>query len=135
MRDKMVSLTVANGMVIPTVDTGSTGLMDAASDAMTASAVGYTNMTVTVIQVTDAGTATLIVEASYDGGVSYAPITGSPLSEASFAAANNAGVALGLSDARGMALQPTHVRTRLTAVSGGGTYSMSLTGQLLGEYR
>jgi hypothetical protein len=136
MRDKILVLTTASGDVVSgAVDAGVLKLLDTANDILTVDVRALTNITVSAIQVLDAGTATLLIEASYDGTTSWALLTGGTLSEASFAAFNGAAVALGVSDARGMALQPTHIRARLTAVSGGGTYSLAATGMLLGESR
>lgn len=136
MSSTHAELTVANGLVVSgSPDAGTAGILDTANDVLIADTRGLTEITVSAIQVNDAGTATLLIEASYDRGVSWALVTSGTLSEASFAAFNGAAVALGISDARGMPLHPTNVRARLSAVSGGGTYSMAITGKFLPGHR
>jgi hypothetical protein len=136
MRNKNLFKTVASGDVMSgSADAGVLKLLDTANDILIVDVKELTNITAVAIQVVDNGTATLLIEASYDLQTSWAPITSGTLSEASFAAFNGAAVALGVSDARGMALQPSHIRARLTAVSGGGTYSLAVSGQLLDESR
>lgn len=134
--NKNLFKTTASGDVVGGgVDAGVLKLLDTANDILVVDVRDLTNIVAAAIQVNDAGTATLLIEASFDLGVSWALITGGTLSEASFQAGNNLAVALGVSDARGMQLQPSHIRARLTAVSGGGTYSLAVSGQLMGEAR
>ena len=136
MRNKTIFKTTASGDVVSgSVDAGTLKLLDTANDILIVDVRELTNITAVAIQVNDAGTCTLLIEASYDNGTSWALITSGTLTESSFAAFNGAAVALGVSDARGMALQPQLIRARLTAVSGGGTYSLAVSGQLLEEYR
>lgn len=136
MRNKNIYKTVASGDVVSgSPDAGVAKLLDTQNDVLIVDVRELTNITAVAIQVNDAGTCTLLLEASYDGGTSWALITSGTLSESSFAAFNGAAVALGVSDARGMALQPNMMRARLTAVGGGGTYSFAVSGQLLDEYR
>lgn len=126
--------TVAEGLVY-TTDTGVAGILDAAGDIVTVDVRDLTNVTMTAIQVNDAGTATLLLEGSNDDGASWALLTGGSLSEASFPAGNGTGVNIGLSDARGMPLAFKQVRARLSAVAGGGTYRMCVAGIQLDSYR
>ncbi len=132
MLNKNIFKTVASGDV---VGGGANSLLDTANEIMVVDVRDLTNIVASAIQVNDAGTCTLLIEASFDLAVSWSLITSGTLSEASFAAFNGAAVALGISDARGMQLQPSHIRARLTAVSGGGTYSLAVSGQLMGEAR
>jgi len=132
MLNKNIFKTVASGDV---VGGGANSLLDTANEVLVVDVRDLTNIVASAIQVNDAGTCTLLIEASFDLAASWALITSGTLSEASFAAFNGAAVALGVSDARGMQLQPSHIRARLTAVSGGGTYSLAVTGQLMGEAR
>lgn len=135
-QQKFTKRTVANGGVVSgSPDAGTAGLLDTAGDILQCDTRDMTNVTVTAIQVNDAGTATLLIEASNDDGVTWSPITGGTLSEASFAAGNNLGVMLGLSDARGMPLQVGMIRARLSAVAGGGTYRLAVAGVQLDSYR
>jgi len=130
---KTIIKTTASGDVVSgSPDAGTLKLLDTAGDILVCDVRELTNITVQAIQVNDAGTATLLIEASIDDGTSgWAVITGGTLSEASFAAFNGAGVLLGVSDARGMPLQVRTIRARLSAVSGGGTYRMAISGLLL----
>jgi hypothetical protein len=130
MGQKILTKTALNGggIVSGSPDAGVAGLLDTAGDILVCDVREMTNVTVSAIQVLDAGTATLLIEVSNDAGASWALATSGTLSEASFAAFNGAAVLLGLSDARGMSLAIQMVRARLTAVSGGGTYRMAISG-------
>src|ERR1041384_4185508 len=130
---KQVILTVAEGNVKPVVDTGTTNLLDTAGDTMVADVRGLTNITMQVIQVNDAGTATINLEGTQDG-TNWSTLA-TALTEASFPAGNNTAASTSLSNAAGMPTSFKQVRARLSAVTGGGTYSVSVSGQQMDTYR
>lgn len=136
MRNKIIVLSVASGDVVASgTDGGVAKVLDTTGDILICDVRALTNIVVSAIQLVDAGTTTLNIEASYDFGVSWALVTGGNLTDASFPAGANTAVALGISDARGMQMQPTQIRARAVAVAGGGSYSMAVSGQLLDESR
>lgn len=136
MRNKIIVKTVASGDVVASgTDGGVAKVLDTTGDILVCDVRDITNIVVSAIQTVDAGTVTLNIEASYDLGVSWALVTSGNLTEASFPAGAFTAVALGISDARGMQMQPTQIRARAAAVAGGGSYSLAVSGLLLGESR
>lgn len=129
---KRVILTVGEG-VKPTVDTGTTNLMDTAGDTMTADVRGLTNVTIQTNQIVDNGTATLNLEGSQDG-TNWSTIA-TALTDASFPAGNNTAVATAVNSSAGMPLSFKQVRVRLSAITGTGTYTMAVAGDQFDNYR
>jgi hypothetical protein len=112
-------------------DTGTTGKLDAAADNCNADIRDLDHVSVFVNQLTDAGTATILVEKTFDG-VNYSLV--STLTEASFPAGANKAVEVTLSDANGMPTRAVSVRVTLSAVAGGGAYSAHVAGAAVGHH-
>lgn len=134
MHNKQIIKTFGNGIVSGSPDAGTAGVLDTANDVLLCDVRELEGITIYVNQLVDAGTATILVQASVDG-VNWATVTNGTLSEASFAAGANTAVIIGFSDARGMYLQAQQIRCLLSAVSGGGSYSFAVAGLLLKENR
>lgn len=133
---KFLNKTVARGVVVSgSPDAGVAGILDTAGDILVVDTRDLTNMTIEAIQVVDAGTAVLLIEATIDDGASWGLVTGGSLTDASFPAGANTGLFLGASDARGMPLQFQQVRARLSAVAGGGSYRLAVSGLQLDGFR
>lgn len=115
-----------------TTDTGTLLVMDAANDRVVCDTQDLTHLECWVNQLVDAGTCTILVQKSIDG-VNW--VTIATLTEASFAAGNNLAVVTTLSDSNAMPVHAMQIRATLTAVAGGGTYSMSVFGRQLDMYR
>jgi len=117
----------------PTVDTGATGVIDAANDVMVVDVQDLVNISLFVNQLVDAGTVTLVIEKTIDG-VNWTSANAN-LSEASFAAGNNQAKEITLSDASGMALAAKQLRVTASALAGGGSYSILAAGTQRLGYR
>lgn len=125
---KLIVLTPANGLVVGNPDADSDSLIEAATDAQQADVSHLTNIEVILEQVADAGTVVLVTEKSCDGVV-WQTIDAST-AEGDFAAGANKAVSFTLSDANGMPLRTKFIRCTASALAGGGTYRMKITGAL-----
>ncbi len=129
--------TPANVMSVPADDFAATtfasGTMDTANDACVVDLTGMTSVSLFVNQVTDSGTATLVVEKSIDG-VNWASAHAN-LTEASFPAGNNKAFEVTLSDANGMPLMCKQARVTLSAYGASGVYTLVAAGTLVDGYR
>lgn len=105
---------------------GTLGVVDATSDRVQVDCEDLTNINAVVKQNTDAGTATLTLEKTYDGTTWVA--FGAAYTEASFAAGDGAAVERALESAAGMPLHCKAIRLTGTAVAGGGAYSLQVSG-------
>ena len=111
-----------------TTDTGTGSLLDAAGDIATLDVRHLTRVEVFVNQVNDAGTCTIDVERTIDG-TNWDPIA--QLTEASFPAGANMSQSVALVDSNGMPIFAKQIRVKLTAVAGGGTYTVTGFGATL----
>lgn len=121
----------ADGTILHTG--GTNGLIDAAAEVMTADVRDLENVTIILEQVVDAGTVVLVTEKSPDG-VLWQTVDAST-AETDFPAGANTSVEFSLSDASGMSLPTMQVRVRASALAGGGTYRMKVTGRQKAGYR
>lgn len=116
-----------------TTDTGTESVLDAVNDTAVADCEDLTNVEVWVNQLVNAGTATLVIYKSIDG-VNWATVA--TLTDASFAAANNAAVATPLEGTNGMPLHAKQIKVVCTVEgSDGGSYSFSVAGRQLSHAR
>lgn len=109
-----------------TTDADSDGLLEAVNDAQAFSVKGLTNIEVLVNQITDAGTVIIAVERSCDGGTSWDFI--GQVVETDFAAGANKTFPVSFSGTGGRPLHADLVRGRVTAVAGGGQYTVGIVG-------
>lgn len=105
---------------------GTPAQLDAAAEIVQVDVGDLMNISLFIVQVTDAGTVTLTPEESPDG-IAWAPV-GATISEAGFRASNNDAVKRSLSDANGMSLPTAFVRLVATALAGGGVYKLIAIG-------
>lgn len=118
-----------------TTDTGGTGVLDAVGDVAIADVKDLQNITVVLNQLTDNGTATIIVDYTLDG-TNFIPAIATKADTDFAAGANQSLVAYTLSDADGMPLVALQVKFRMTVHTGTGTYSAGCAGlQPIGNYR
>lgn len=123
-----------NRDLVMTTDTGGTGVLDAAGDVATIDVRDLDNVSVLLNQLTDNGTATMIVDYSVDG-VNWVQALATK-ADTDFPAANSVSiVAYTLSDANGMPLVAMMVRVRMTVHTGTGTYSATVGGRQRSNYR
>lgn len=122
---KLLSVTPAY-----TTDTGTASILDAAADVAVLDVRHLTNIEIFVNQIVDAGTCTIDIARTIDG-VNWDPV--GQFTEASFPAGANKSQSLLLVDANGMPLLAKQVRVTLTAVAGGGTYTVTGYGATLRE--
>lgn len=107
--------------------TGETGIINASGESLAVNIEELDFVSVIVVQVTDAGTATLVVEKSFDG-VSWVTV-GTSFDQSAFAAGDGAAIERTLSDSNGMPLMAKHLRLRATALASGGVYSLHVAGR------
>lgn len=117
-----------------TTDTNADGLIGATTDVAQADISDLEGVTVLLNQIVDSGTATLVVDISYDG-TNFVPAVASKADSDFAAGANNSIVAYTLSDANGMPLSAQLVRVRCTAYGASGKYSAAVTGRQTKNYR
>jgi hypothetical protein len=103
------------------------GLIDANAEILVCATGDLENITVQLVQVTDAGTVVLVTEKSLDGVV-WETVDAST-AETDFAAGANVAVSFTLSDANGMSQRVMAVRARASALAGGGTYRIQVSGR------
>lgn len=116
---------VKNGTL--TTDTGTTGLIDTTGDVAVVDVSDMENIAVYVNQIVDAGTVALGIDYSPDG-TNWIRDAATKAETDFTAGTNQAELALTLSDANGMPIRAKLVRVRATAVAGGGTYGLVVTG-------
>lgn len=107
---------------------GETGIINANGESLGTECEDLDNVSIVVVQATDAGTVTLVVEKTFDGTNWIA--VGSSIAETAFAAGDGATIERTLSDSNGMPLVAKKVRVRATALAGGGVYSMHVAGRV-----
>jgi hypothetical protein len=108
-------------LVAYTVDAGTTEQLDTTNDVAVMDVRHCTNIEVFVNQIVDAGTCTIDIERTLDG-VNWDPV--GQFTEASFPAGANKAQSLLLVDVNGMPLLAKQIRVKLTAVAGGGSYTV-----------
>lgn len=115
------------------VDAGVAGILDTANDVVVVSVEDLANMSILLNQLVDAGTCTILVEKTFDG-VNWISLHAA-YAETDFPAGNNKLIELTLSDTNGMPLVAKSVRATLSAVGGGGSYSLAAAGVQKSMYR
>lgn len=111
-----------------TVDGGTTSLLDTSGDIAVMDVRHLTNIEIMVNQINDAGTVALEIERTLDG-TNWDPLT--QFTEASFPAGANKSQSFLLVDSNGMPLLAKQVRVRVSAIAGGGTYTVLAQGLTL----
>lgn len=108
------------------------GLLDAAAEAVVAQAEDLSSISVVLVQVTDAGTATLVVEKTLNG-TDWIQVASK--ADSDFAAGAGATIEIPLSDSNGMPVVAKQLRVRASALAGGGVYSAHIAGRQVGGFR
>jgi len=108
-----------------TVDTGTTGVLDAVSDRAVVTCEDLANIVLIGNAIVKSTTVTLVFEISYDG-VNWLS-AGADATIASFSA-NNTAYALAQSDAHGMSLPIKMARMTSTVFTGAGSYTFAVAG-------
>lgn len=119
-------LIIDSGTYGPDADTD--GLLEAATDAVTFSTKGLTNIEVMLNQITDpgAGTCAIDVYRSCDNGATWDLLASK--ADTDFAAANNTSTPVSLSGTGGRPLHADQVKVVLSAVSAGGAWTAHVVG-------
>lgn len=112
-------------LIALTVDTGTTGKIDAVGDIALVDVSELSQISLFANQEVDNGTVTLLVEESIDG-TNWALLA--TITEADFPAGANTAKKVTLSDANGMALITRQLRVRCTVFTGTGRYSANYIG-------
>jgi len=108
-----------------TVDTGTTGKIDAVGDIALVDVSELEKIALFINQEVDNGTVTLLVEEAIDG-TNWALLA--TVTEADFPAGANTAKKVTLSDSNGMPLVTRQVRVRCTVYTGTGKYSANYIG-------
>lgn len=113
-----------------TTDGGTGSLLDTANDVAVLDVRHLTNIEIFVNQIVDAGTCTIDIARTIDG-TNWDAV--GQFTEASFPAGANMSQSLLLVDSNGMPLLAKQIRITLTAVAGGGTYTVTGFGKTLAD--
>lgn len=108
-----------------TVDTGTTGTLDAISDRAVAQCDDLYNVVLVANAITPSTTVTIVLEVTYDG-INWTS-AGTSATISNFATANSAYV-LAQSDTHSMPLPVKQGRATITVLTGTGTYSFGVAG-------
>lgn len=107
-----------------TTDLGTAGLLDTAADRVVFDVQGLDYVEIYLDQITDAGTCSLVVEATIDG-VNWAPVA--TKADTDFGAGANVSIRITDSDTHGMWIPSKQLRVTLSAKTGG-TYNAHCAG-------
>lgn len=105
---------------------GETDIINAAAEVLAVDTEDLQGASLYVVQQTDAGTASLVVEESPDGTL-WAQV-GTAIAEADFPAGANTAVVRNLESGNGMPRVTKQVRIRAASLAGGGVYRLVVAG-------